>query len=124
LAEQGVCALGKVPELLPALAGFAVELSGVGVSVVSFGRLGASGCEGVLRQRRAGLDILDDVMGEPCVAEGERRAQQLRQDPRTLCGSQSRGLVGLNYQGLRLFGMPLREEQSSGSGERGRNQVW
>ncbi len=68
--------LGKVPESLPAPAGFAVELSGVRVPLVSFGKLGASGCDGVLGPRRAGLDVLEDVLGELCVAEGERRAQR------------------------------------------------
>jgi len=52
LAEQGICALGDVSELLPACGGFGVEGCRLGVVAGVLGELGAGGAEGVLVERR------------------------------------------------------------------------
>ena len=45
-----------------------------------FGELGAAGAEGVLLERRARLDPVDEAVGEVGLLEGERGAHELGQD--------------------------------------------
>ena len=58
LAEQGVRALGHVPELAPALGRVGVQGCGLDVLLGSLGELGARGAERVLDERRARLDAV------------------------------------------------------------------
>src|SRR4051794_20934490 len=75
LAEQGVGALGNVPELAPALGRFVVQLGGVGVLVCGFGELAPGRGEGVLPERGGGFDAGGESLGERWVVEGKRDAQ-------------------------------------------------
>ena len=73
-----VGALGNVPELLPAFGCFGVERCCVGMVAGVFGELGAGGAEGVLVERVAGFEPVDEPLGERGVAGGERRTRPSR----------------------------------------------
>ena len=64
LAEEGVGALGNVPELLPPCGRFGVEGCRVGVISGGFGELRAGGAEGVLVERVAGLEPIGEPLRE------------------------------------------------------------
>src|SRR4029453_4848126 len=85
LAEQGVRALGNVPELAPAPGRLGVADDSVGVIASGLGELGAAGAECMLEERRAWLDTVSQSGGEFGLLERERGSNQLRQD---------RGVVG------------------------------
>jgi len=69
LAEQGVGALGDVPELLPAGSRFGVEGCRLGGVAGVFGELGAGSAEGVLAYRKERLEGLSEHVRELVLKE-------------------------------------------------------
>ena len=78
LAEQGVGALGHVPELLPAYGRFGIKACCGGVVAGVLDELGAGGAKRVFVERVVGLKPVDEPLGERGVASGEGGSASFR----------------------------------------------
>src|SRR6266566_8854193 len=121
VAEQGVGALGNVPELAPALGRLLVELGSSGVVARGFGELGLGRGEGVLAERGGGFGAGGESLGEGRVVEGERDAQH-GGELRAEFGADGSELVELVQQRLCLLGLALGEQELGGGSERDRDE--
>ena len=113
LAEEGVGALGDVPELLPAIGRLGVEGCRGGVVAGVLGELGARGAKGVLAYRKERLEALSEPLGELAVAGGERGPHHRGQPPGVVGRLvRARRLLELGEQGGRPLGRLPRERGS------------
>ena len=123
LAEQGVGALGDVPERAPALGRPGVELGGVGLLARGLDELRLGRGEGVFVERGDRFHARGQALGERPVVEGERDPEQARQAPHVIgIDASAVELVELAQQLLRLLALAPREEKLGDGGERERDQ--
>jgi hypothetical protein len=124
LTEQGVGALGHVPEGVPALGRLSTEGGGFGVLAGGFGELGAAGRARVLLEWCDGLDPGDEAGSERGLGEGERAAHEFVEDRGGVrVGAGAGSLVEFGEQRPRLLRTVEGAQEPGGGRERERDDL-